>query len=148
MGCAIDMRRVVIKREKCKFVGILIEYWCIVNFDKNEFMQYFKLCDEYEDEADNSVLPEIKSGKGRLYIDFRDDRGNSIRKYLQAFPVNNGKTAEIEIDEQRTILFVFAKTSTGAVFSNQVVIPTGFSDLSYSIKTDYSMFGGTSLYIA
>ena len=139
------MRRVVIKREKCKFVGMLIEYWCIVNFDKDEFMQYFKQRDECEGEADNGALPEINSGKGRLYIDSYDDSGNSIREYLQAFPVNNGKTVEIEIDEQRTTLFIFTNTSTGAAFSNQVVIPAGFSDLSYSIKTDYSMMGGISL---
>ena len=138
------MRRVKIKRMKTKFVGIWIEYWCVFGFEKDTFMEYFASQEEADD-GDEREYAQINSGKGRLYIASQDGNGYPVREYLRAVPVRNGKTVEIEMNEQADSLFIFASTSSGAAFSDQATIPAGRSDVSYAIKTHYSVKTGTAL---
>ena len=127
------MRRIIIKREKCKLFAIWAYYWCVLDFEAYKIPplctkeQECQDCDEY--------CERISSNKGRLFIEFSDEVGNrKIIEPIQAIPIKNGKTLEIEINNQEHEIFVLFET--GLVISNKVTIPAGCSDVSYTIKTD------------
>ena len=127
------MRHIIIKREKCKLFAIWSNYWCVLNFaaDKIPPLCTKKIdcqdCDEY--------CERISSHKGQLFVESSDNAGNrKIVESIQAIPIKNGKTLEIEINNQEHGMFILFES--GLIISNEITIPAGCSDVSYSIKTN------------
>ena len=126
------MRRLTIKREKCKLFAIWVNYWCVLDFDIDKIPP---LCTKKIDCQDcDEYCEQISSSKGRLFIESCDETGNTkIIETIKAVPVKNGRTIEIEMDNQEHEMFVLFET--GQIISNKVTIPVGCSDVSYSVKT-------------
>ena len=126
------MRRLMIKREKCKLFAIWVNYWCVFDFDTDRIPP---LCTKEIDCQDcDEYCEQISSSKGRLFIESSDEVGNrKIIEPLQAAPIKNGKTVEIEIDDQEHTMFILFEA--GVVVSNKITVPAGCSDVSYYIKT-------------
>ena len=126
------MRRIIIKREKCKWFAIWANYWCVLNFEIDKIPP---LCTKKKDCIDcDEYCERISSNKGRLFIESTDEVGNrKIIEPIQAFPIKNGKTVEIEISSQEHEMFILFEA--GLVVSNRITVPAGCSDVSYSIKT-------------
>ena len=61
--------------------------------------------------------------------------------------IANGESVDVEISELRNEFFVVAFTGSGPSISNLQIIDAGNSDVSYSIKTDYSWTKGTKITI-
>ena len=116
------MRRIIIEREKVKFVGRLINYDCFLNVNKEVFEENLKRAWENSRDGEHDEDEEV--------ISFFDN--------LQSIPVSNGKSISIEIDEQQNELFVAA----GHSVSNLQTIEVGNSDVSFFIKTNYSWTKG------
>ena len=119
------MRRIIITRDKVKFVGRLISYDCFLNVNKEVFEHYLKRAREDEHSKDEEIT--------------------SFFNNLKSIPISNGKSVSIEINEQQNELFVVAFTSTGPSISNLQIINAGNLDVSYFIKTDYSWTKGINL---
>lgn len=60
----------------------------------------------------------------------------------RTFPISNGKTIEILVDEAAHSLFIFAFTSNGIVYSKEINIGSGNNEHSYRIHAEYSMIKG------
>ena len=115
------MRYVTITREKVKFVGCLVKYECYLNVNKEIFEQYIEQARKDEHSEDEEI--------------------NAFFNSLNYISITNGKSVSIEIDEQQNELFV----ACGASVSNLQIIEAGNSDVSYSIKTNYSWRKGIRL---
>ena len=127
------VRRLIIKREKCKLFAAWVNYWCVLDFDMDKIPPPCTKecdcidCDEY--------CERLASNKQRqLFIESCDETGNTkIIETIKAVPIKNGRTIEIEMDNQEHEMFVLFET--GLVVSNKIIVPAGCSDVSYSIKT-------------
>lgn len=126
------MRRLMIKREKCKLFAIWADYWCVLNFDTDNFPP---LCTKGIDCQDcDEYCEQISSNKEQLFIESSDEIGNrKLIEPIRAVRIKNGKTVEIEIDDQEHEMFILFEA--GRIVSNKITIPAGCSDVSYSIKT-------------
>jgi hypothetical protein len=139
------MRRIIIKREKCKLFAVWVDYWCVIDFDTNKIPP---LCIKKHDCIDCYVYCErLASNKQRqLFIESCDELGNrQIIENIPATPIKTGKTVEIHIDNQEHEMFVLFET--GRIISNKVTIPAGYSDVSYSVKTDGGIMKKASIMI-
>lgn len=115
------MRRLKIFRKK-HFAGCLIKYFCVVNVNQADFKEYiFNILEDQEDSSQ-----EKNPYSDTIYL------------------IKNGREITIDIDDSENKLFVAAYTSTGVVFSNEVIIETGSSDISYNLITKYSVTKGSS----
>ena len=115
------MRYVTITRERAKFVGCLAKYECYLNVNKEVFEQYIERVQEDEHSEDEEL--------------------NAFFESLDYVAISNGKSVSIEIDEQQHELFV----ACGPSVSNLQIIEASSSDVSYSIKTNYSWTKGIQL---
>jgi hypothetical protein len=110
-------RTITIKRDK-HFAGCLIKYFCMLNVS----IQHFK-----------------------KWINDNEDTLDSEYRYTDnSYSISNGKEISIDIDENENTLFVVAYTSTGIVYSNEIIIESGYSNQGYLIKTKYSFSKGSS----
>ena len=128
------MRRIIITREKCRFFAILASYWCVFNFSIDRIPSL--RCTKEHDCIDcNEYCERISFSKGRLFVESSDETGKTeIIEPIQAIPIRNGKTVEIEMDDQEHEMFILFEA--GLIVSNQIIIPAGCSDVSYSIQTN------------
>jgi len=128
------MRRIAVKREKCKLFAIWVNYWCVLDFDTDKLPP---LCTKKCDCMDcDDYCERLASNKQRqLFVEACDELGiTKIIEPLQATPIKNGKTVEIAISNGTHEMFVLFET--GLIISNKITIPEGYSDLSCIIKTD------------
>ena len=127
------MRRVIIKREKCKLFAVWVSYWCILNFPADKIPP---LCTKRIDCQDcDEYCERIASYKGQLFVESFDEAGNrKTIELIQAFTIKNGKIVEIEISNDEQEMFILLES--GLIISNKIVIPAGCSDVFYSIKTN------------
>ncbi|MDR2546823.1 MAG: hypothetical protein LBC96_04835 [Lachnospiraceae bacterium] len=128
------MRRIIIKREKCKLFAIWADYWCVLDFDMDKIPPQ---CTKERDCIDcEEYCERLASNRQRqLFIESCDEAGNKeIIENIQAVPIKHGKTVEIDIDSQEHEMFVLFET--GLIISNRTTIPAGCSDVSYSVKTE------------
>jgi len=76
-------------------------------------------------------------GVGKLNIDDSDKQ----------YPIKNGETITIPIEEIASVIVVAAQTSTGLVFSDPVTISEGQEDVKADIVTKYDFFKGSSYHV-
>ena len=112
------MRKITVLRKK-HFAGCIIKYYCVVNTDKVDFINHIN---------------------GTGFVNYQEGIWEEVFcRYSDAiYPVSNGKEITFDINQWKSSsLFVVANTSSGMVYSNQVVIEAGSSDLAYLVVTKY-----------
>jgi len=125
--------------------AIWVDYWCVLDFDADKIPP---LCMKKRDCIDcDEYCERLTSNKQRqLFIESRDETGNrKIIESIQATPIRNGKTVEIEISNQSHELFILFET--GLVISNKITIPEGCLDVSYIVKTNGGIVKDASIAI-
>ena len=73
--------------------------------------------------------------------------GTENRCSGEFYPIANGEILEIPIENKEYNFFVMAQTSTGLIYSNEVIIEQGEENVVYEIETRYSFIRGSKLYI-
>ncbi len=116
------MRSLTILRKK-HFAGCFIQYFCVLNVMKSDFLRYIE-----NNTADN---------EGNQ-AEYRNEYSDLF------YPIVNGKEISICIDNSEYTLFVVAFTSTGIAFSNEITIEAGNISASYILQTKYNFFKGSS----
>lgn len=136
-----------IKRKK-SFVGMLIPYHCIINYDLKDFRDY--IIQENHVLAEDYLKEMYLGISKRRHFDmerFLSYLGkNNLADTVKIIKIKNGKTINVETDNSLRI-FPVAFTSTGAAFGNQICINSDNIEKLYIIKTKYVM-AGTSLTIS
>lgn len=112
------MKRTITIKRIGHFAGCWIKYFCILNVSIQHFQKWI---------TDNEDILE-----------------SEYRYTDNSYSISNGKEIVIDIDENENTLFVVAYTSTGIVYSNEVIIEAGYSNQAYLIKTKYSFSKGSS----
>lgn len=114
------MRKITVFRQK-HFAGCISKYYCVIDVDKADFVNH-------------------------LHVNYTEGIWvNGFCRYSDAmYPISNGKEITFEIDTwKRGSLFVVANTSSGMVYSNEVTIEAGSSDLAYLVVTKYDWRKGS-----
>ncbi len=63
---------------------------------------------------------------------------------FSAEAIRNGKTMELRISTDATLLLVVAFTSTGPAYSEELLLPEGNADLAFLLLTQYDAWSGSS----
>lgn len=58
--------------------------------------------------------------------------------------IRNGKTLDLRVSTDETLLFVAAFTSTGPAYSEEILLPAGNADLAFLLLTKYDAWSGSS----
>jgi len=112
------MRIINIQRKK-KFPFALIKFYCVLNMSKEKFSRHVGLQEVFSLGYKSQFLNES----------------------TQIFPISNGESISIEINDEENTLFFVAFTSGGRIFSDEIIVATNHLSLSYSIKVKEKLTG-------
>lgn len=109
------MKKFYVKRKR-SFSSALLPYWVVTNISKTNFMEMFDLKDDIscDIEKDGRVIPRIEFDPHRFGV-----------------PIKNGRTLELQIEEQIKSIFVVTKHG---LLSNELLLDTK-EDSSYILIT-------------
>ena len=143
-----------ITRKKKRLVARLIPYYCIINYDIEDFKKYIK---EENYALNDNAMENIDYNPLSLNVAKNMPRAFSVEKFkahlenkkenVEIVLIKNGETKTIELDNKKTPILVASFTSTGVVFSNQVLVSENSVDKSYLIVTKYNWKTGSEILI-
>ncbi len=140
-------------REKKKFVGRIIPYYCIINYELKDFKKYINLrnyaLNENVNENINCSFFSFKIYKNVPRGFDIDDFINYIdnNREIGIIPLSNGSSEELIVENKTMPMFVVLFTSTGVVFSNQIYIVPNLKENTFLIKTEYNFKSGSEVII-
>ena len=148
--------KIKITRKKKKLVARIIPYYCIINYELKNFKKYINQ-EGYalnEDAMKNInynplSLKLFKNMPRKFNIEnFKAYLDNiNLGETVKIVPLKNGETKSIDINNQKTTIYIVSFTSNGVVFGNEIYIDQDLINKSYIVETKYNWKTGCELFI-
>ncbi len=147
---------ILIERKKKKLVARIILYFCIFNYELEDFKEYiykknYALLENIKENINHNFfsLQLYKNPPRKFDIDdfVLHLRHQNLLESVSVLTLYNGETVNVEVMNQEIPMFVVAFTSSGVAFSNQVYIKKDSNHKKFAIETKYSFKLGINLTI-